>query len=307
MSAQIRSLALLGTGIMGAAMGRNLLGAGFELRAWNRSPQKAAPLAEHGAALAETPAEAVAGTDAVITMLADGDAVREVATGEHGALAAAGRDAIWLQMSTVGLAATADIAGLAAEAGVDFVDAPVLGTKQPAEEGELIVLASGADGALERARPVFEAVGGKVAELGAAGSGSRMKVVVNSWILTLTAGLAETLALAEALELEGRDFLELIAGGPVDAAYAQMKGAAMLEGEYPPSFPLRLAAKDAGLVCEAAAAEGLELALGAAVERRFAAARELGQGDADMAAVYEAASPARGGAEPRRSHPPGAL
>jgi 3-hydroxyisobutyrate dehydrogenase len=293
MGAQIRSLALLGTGIMGAAMGRNLLQAGFELRAWNRSRDKAEPLAERGAVLAQTPAEAVGGADAVITMLADGDAVREVASGEQGVLAAIGDEATWLQMSTVGLAATAELADAAAEAEVEFVDAPVLGTKQPAEEGKLIVLASGPQAALARAHPVFEAVAAKVAELGAAGAGSRMKVVVNSWILTLTAGLAETLTLAEALELEGREFLELIAGGPLDVAYAQTKGDSMLEGQYPSSFPLRLAAKDAALVREAATAERLDLELAAAVERRFAAAEELGHGDADMAAVYEAVSPRR--------------
>ena len=122
----------------------------------------------------------------------------------------------------------------------------MLGTKQPAEDGKLIVLASGPAEALERARPAFDAVAAKVAELGEAGAGSRMKVVVNSWILTLTAGLAETLALAEVLDVEGRDFLELIAGGPLDAAYAQMKGEAMLAGEYPTSFPLRLAAQGRG-------------------------------------------------------------
>ena len=293
MSAPIRSLALLGTGIMGAAMGRNLLRAGFEVSAWNRSREKAEPLATEGARVTETPAEAVAGADAVITMLSDGAAVRGLALGEDGLLAAMDGDAVWLQMSTVGLAATAELARHAAEAGVEFVDAPVLGTKQPAEDGKLIVLASGPVEALDRARPVFDAVAARVTELGDAGGGNRMKVVVNSWILTLTAGLAETLALAEALGIDGHDFLELIAGGPLDLPYAQMKGEAMLAGEYPASFPLRLARKDAGLVQEAAAEGELELEIAPAVERRFAAAQELGHGDADMAAAYEAASPVR--------------
>jgi 3-hydroxyisobutyrate dehydrogenase len=293
MSAPIRSLALLGTGIMGAAMGRNLLRAGFEVRAWNRSGEKAKPLAADGAELAPTPAAAVAGADAVITMLTDGRAVREVMAGEDGALAAMDDDALWLQMSTVGLLAAAELQTVAAEAGVEFVDAPVLGTRQPAEDGKLIVLASGPSGALERARPAFDTMAAKVAELGEAGAGSRMKVVVNSWILTLTAGLAETLALAEVLDVDGSDFLELIAGGPLDVAYAQMKGEAMLAGEYQASFPLRLATKDAGLVREAAAESELEVEIAAAVESRFAEAQDLGNGDADMAAVYEAASPTR--------------
>jgi 3-hydroxyisobutyrate dehydrogenase len=289
MSAPIRSVALLGTGIMGAAIGRNLLEAGFGVRAWNRSRDKAEPLAPAGATLGDSPADAVAGADAILTMLSDADAVVEVA---ERALAAADDDAIWLQMSTVGVAATERLAAQAAKAGLAYVDCPVLGTRQPAEDGQLVVLASGPRVALAAAAPVFEAIGARTIELGDdPGAATRLKLVLNTWVLALTAGLAETLAVAHALGVDGGRFLDMIEGGPLDSGYAQMKGAMMLGREYEPSFPLRLAHKDARLVLEAVDDQDLDPILLDAVRRRFAEAEEIGHGDSDMAAVFEAASP----------------
>src|SRR4051794_26719385 len=136
------SIAVLGTGTMGAPMARNLAKAGFEVRAWNRSREKADPLADEGIAVHDEAAEAVRGAAFVLTMLADGDVVRSVMTDE-GALEAMDGDAIWLQVSTVGAEAAAELGRLAADRGVTYVDAPVSGTRQPAEEGKLVVLASG--------------------------------------------------------------------------------------------------------------------------------------------------------------------
>jgi 3-hydroxyisobutyrate dehydrogenase len=151
------------------------------------------------------------------------------------------------------------------------------------------VLASGPDEAIDRVRPVFDAIGARTIELGEAGAGTRMKLVVNHWLLSLTTALAEALALADALGLDGARFLEVIEGGPVDAGYAQLKGRMMLAHDYEPSFPLSLARKDADLVGEAAAASDLALALNEAVRARFAAAERAGHADDDMAAVAEAA------------------
>jgi len=137
------TIALLGTGTMGAAMGRNLLGAGFAVRAWNRTAAKARPLAEAGASVAASPAEAASGAGILLTMLADGQAVEATVAGPSGALEVLGDGALWVQSSTVGADDTERLAELAREHGVGFVDAPVLGTKQPAEKGELTVLASG--------------------------------------------------------------------------------------------------------------------------------------------------------------------
>lgn len=281
---------MLGTGIMGAAMARNLAKAGLRTRAWNRSREKAAPLADDGVEVADSAAEAVKGADAAITMLADANAVRGVVIGEEDALSALAGDAVWLQMSTIGVAATEELAGAAAEHDVVFVDAPVLGTKQPAEAGELIVLASGPEDAIDRCGPVFEAVGSQTFRLGEAGAGTRMKLVLNSWLLAITAGLAETVALARRLDVDPERFLEVIEGGPVGVPYAELKGRMMVEGEFPTAFPLSLAAKDAGIVLEAGERDGAEMPLIRAVQRHFAEAIERGHGDEDMAAVHRVAA-----------------
>ena len=283
------SVAVLGTGIMGAAMARNLLKAGIEVRAWNRSREKAEPLEEDGATVADSPAEAAQGADFLLTMLADADTVAEVV--DDGVLSALSDGGVWLQMSTVGIEGTGRLGELAAGSGVAFVDAPVLGTKAPAEGGQLIVLASGPEEVRERSEAVFEPMASKVAWLGEAGAGSRLKLVVNNWIVGLLGVLAETLSLAEATGVDPRRFLETIEGGPLGLPYAQMKGNMMIEERFPASFFLKLARKDAALVLDAAKANGLEMSVTEAVIARFDDAISSGHGDEDMATVYEATKP----------------
>ena len=288
------AIAVLGTGIMGAAMARNLLAAGFEVRAWNRSREKAQPLADDGAAVADSPAGAAEGAGFVLTMLADADAVAEATGGEDGALSALLDDGVWLQMSTVGLEGQEMLAGIADEHGVYYVDAPVLGTKEPAEQGQLIVLASGSEEVRERCEPVFDAVGSKTLWLGAAGAGSRLKLITNNWILGLLGALAETISFAEALDVDPNQFLEVIEGGPLGVPYAQMKGQMMIEEEFPTSFSANLARKDANLVLQAAEANGLRLPLTEAAAQHFDEAINAGHGEEDMAAIYQATKPDRG-------------
>src|SRR5215210_4506474 len=288
------AIAVLGTGIMGAAMARNLLAAGMEVRVWNRSREKAEPLAEDGTTVADSPAEAAEGAGFVLTILANADAVAEAAGGENGALAALPNDSVWLQMSTVGIEGNERLAGIADEHGVHYVDAPVLGTKEPAEQGQLIVLASGPDEVRERCQPVFDAVGSNTLWLGSAGTGSRLKLVTNSWIVGLLGVLAETISLARALDVDPSQFLEVIDGGPLGVPYAQMKGQMMIEEEFPTSFSANLARKDVGLVLDAAEAQGLRLPLSEAAAAHFDEAINAGHGEEDMAAIYQAAKPDRG-------------
>jgi 3-hydroxyisobutyrate dehydrogenase len=267
---------VLGAGIMGAPMTRNLVAAGHEVRVWNRTREKAESL---GAEVLDAPT--AEGADVVITMLADGDAVEAVMEGVT--LTA---DQVWWQSSTVGVAATERLEKLAGEAA--FVDGPVLGTRQPAEAGQLTVLASGAG--RDRLGPVFDAVAAKVIDLGhEAGKGSRLKLVLNAWVVTLVEGVAESIALAEGLGLDPRLFLDIIDGGPLGPPYAKLKGTAMIERNFEPSFPLALAAKDAGLVDEAARAIGLDLPLPAAIRDQMLKAIAAGHGDEDMAATVWAA------------------
>jgi 3-hydroxyisobutyrate dehydrogenase len=277
---------------MGAPMARNIAAAGIETWAWNRTPEKAEALAEEGIQVARSPADAAADADAVITMLAHGDAVREVMADEGGALASMRNDAIWLQMSTIGIAATDEMAGLARDAGMTFVDAPVLGTKEPAEQGNLVVLAAGPAEAVERCTSVFDAVGSSTIAFDEPGHATRLKLVLNNWVLSLTVATAETVGLAEHLGVDPQRFLDAIRGGNLDSAYAQMKAKMMLERSFDPSFPLGLAAKDARLVLDAVQNDG-DRELPAAIERRLTQAADLGHEDEDMAAVYWAVNSER--------------
>ncbi len=285
------AIAVLGTGIMGAAMARNLLAAGMEVRVWNRSREKAEPLADDGATVADSPAEAAEGAGFVLTMLADTDAVTEAAGGEDGALSTLPGDGVWLQTSTVGLEGHEQLAVQAEEHGTIYVDAPVLGTKEPAEQGQLIVLASGPEEVQERCQPVFDAVGSKTLWLGPAGTGSRLKLVTNNWIVGLLGTLAETISLAEAVGVDPNQFLEVIEGGPLGVPYAQMKGQMMIEEEFPTSFSANLARKDANLVLQAAEANGLRLPLAEAAAEHFDEAINAGHGEEDMATIYQATKP----------------
>jgi 3-hydroxyisobutyrate dehydrogenase len=280
-------IAVLGTGIIGAPVARNLAGAGLEVRAHNRTRERAEPLAEHGVTVAGSAQEAVEGADVVVTLLSDGDAVEAATDG-----LAFPEGAVWAQMSTVGIAATERLVARAAEAGVAFVDAPVLGTKAPAEQGKLIVIASGPAEARERCAPLFDAVGARTVVLGdEPGASTRMKLVLNTWLLALVEGLAESVALAEGLGVDPAAFLEIIDGGPLGPPYAKMKGTMMIERSYEPSFSLGLAAKDARLALEAAADAGLDLPALRAIRAQLEAAVEQGHGEADMAAAVEASLP----------------
>jgi 3-hydroxyisobutyrate dehydrogenase len=279
-------VAVLGTGIMGAAMARNLLAGGMEVRAWNRSREKAEPLQEDGAEVADSPADAARGADFLLTMLADADVVEEAVAGD--VLPALAEGGVWLQMSTVGEDGSKRLAETANEHGVDFVDAPVLGTKQPAEQGQLVVLASGPEELRERSQQVFDAVGSKTVWLGEAGAGSRLKLVVNNWIVGLLGVLAETVAFANYIGVDPARFLETIEGGPLGLPYAQLKGNMMIEEDFPTSFSARLARKDTGLVLDTAEAQDLEMPIARAVAARFDEAIQAGHGEQDMAAIYQA-------------------
>jgi 3-hydroxyisobutyrate dehydrogenase len=278
--AAMATIAVLGTGVMGAPMARNLARAGHQVRAWNRTAEKAAPLRDDGVDVRDDPAIA-AGADVVLTMLSDADAVLAVA--EQADL---GEGQIWWQASTIGIEGNERCAQLASKTGAALVDAPVLGTRQPAEEGKLVILASGPDDALDTCAPLFDAVAARTLRLGEAGAGTRLKLIVNSWVLAVTHGTAETVALAQALGLDPALVIQAVDGGGLDLPYFRMKSKLMIENDYPASFSLDLAAKDARLVAEAAGRHGADLPLARAIAARFGEAEQAGLGDKDMAAVH---------------------
>jgi 3-hydroxyisobutyrate dehydrogenase len=284
--AEKSSFAVLGTGAMGTGIALSLLREGHRVTVWNRTIERARPLADRGATVVETPDAAVRATRIFVTMLADGDATEAVA---RQVLPAAKQDTIWVQMATIGIQAIDRVVELARDAGVAFVDAPVLGTREPAERGELVVLASGSAALREPCAPLFDAVGKRTLWVGQVpGMGQRVKLVVNTWLLGIVGVLGEVFVLADALGVDPSMFFEALRDGPLDVPYAHVKGDEMLTHKYPTSFSVRMAAKDGRLIQEAARAVGRNVAITATVRQALERAAELGHADDDFAALYEA-------------------
>ncbi|MER5887634.1 NAD(P)-dependent oxidoreductase [Streptomyces sp. NPDC001941] len=279
-----RQVAVLGTGIIGGPVARHLSGA-FRVRAWNRTAAKAEALAAAtGVTACATPAEAVEGADLVVTVLKDGPAVLDAMTEAAPALK---KGAVWLQLSTVGVDAIDGLAAFAREHGLVFYDAPVQGTRQPAENAQLVILASGPADRREEAEQVFGVIGSRTVWVGdESGAGSRLKLALNSVVFALTHATAESLVLARALGVDPRLVVDVISGGPLDSTYFQLKSKAALDGDFTTSFSVANALKDARLVVEAAEAAGVTLDVAAGGARRFERLVEAGHGEEDIAASY---------------------
>jgi 3-hydroxyisobutyrate dehydrogenase len=278
------TIAVLGTGLIGAPVARNLRKHGFAVRAWNRTPAKAQALTADGVEACISPADAVKHAHIVMTVLNDGTSVQQAMQAAAPALC---QGAIWLQLSTVGIDATASLAAWAGQQGVVFYDAPVQGTRQPAEMAQLIILASGPVAQRERVQPVFDAIGKRslwVSEQ--PGASSRLKLALNSWAFALNHGLAESLLLAKGLGVDPALVVDVVTGGPMDSGYFQAKAAAMLADNYATSFSIANAAKDARLVMDAAAQSGVQLDAAQGGLQRFERALAAGHGGKDMAASY---------------------
>ncbi len=274
---------VLGTGIMGSAMARLLARAGLDTTVWDRTAAATASLADAGARVAGSAAEAVDGAAVVITMLPDGDAVSSVMfDGPADALA---DGAVWAQMGTIGIGATKLVADRLTRRrpGVLFVDAPVSGSKGPAENGQLLILASGPPAAADVVAPVFDVIGRRTVWLGEAGAGSRMKLAVNAYMSVLIEGVAEALELVDRLGIDAGKLGEVIEGGPLDAPIADAKLHKMQRGDYAPEFPLQWALKDVDLAIEAAGGDAPPLL--AALSRQWHAAVQAGHGREDVSAA----------------------
>lgn len=285
-ASDLPTVTVLGTGVMGTGVARSLLREDFGVTVWNRTASRAAPLAEAGARVAPTAAQAVHGADVVLSILFDAAAVLDV-------LDAAGPSvstgAVWVQASTVGREGTARIVERARQLGVTLVEANLLGTRQPAEDGALTVLAAGDPDVLAGISPVLDAISSKVVIAGTeVGQGTALKLACNAWLAALTAATAQSIALARAEGVDPHLFLEAIAGGASDSPYAHLKGAEMLAGRFDPQFALDGLRKDIGLITEAADQAGLDPALLDALAGLYGIAAERGHGGDDIAAVYAA-------------------
>jgi 3-hydroxyisobutyrate dehydrogenase len=280
-----QNVAVLGVGTMGSAFARRLLGAGLRVSVWDRTPAVAARLGEAGARVAATTEETVRDAAVVITMVPTIAAIEETMPT---ALAALPRDAIWLQMSTIGVDGTERAIALAKERRPDivFVDAPVSGSKMPAEEGKLLILASGPATALDALAPVFSALGQKTMRWERAGSGSRMKLVLNTWLAVLGEGIAEAAALAQSLDVSLSDVSTCLGSTALDAPWALSKLDKIERGSFDPDFSLALASKDLHLALDAATRANRRLPMAQSIATQWESALSAGLGDRDVIGAY---------------------
>ena len=283
-TAQKPRVTLLGTGIMGAGMAERLLDLGFAVDVWDRSPSAIVRLAERGASAHPRAGDAVKGSDAVITMLPTGDAVKDVML-DQDALAAIPRDGIWAQMGTIGIEASEQLMAEAAQRRPDvaYVDAPVSGTRDPARNGQLVILGSGPDRAQPILQPVFEALGQRVLWLGPAGLGTRLKLVLNTWLAFEIEAAAEASATADRLGVPYDAVIAAVHGGALASGTALAKLAKMETSDHSPQFPLEWGLKDLDLAAGATGPETVPVAH--AIAERWRALVEQGAGRLDVSAA----------------------
>jgi 3-hydroxyisobutyrate dehydrogenase len=280
-------VAVLGLGIMGAGMARQLVAKKFDVSVWNRDAAKSSALASAGARVAATPAMAAAGADVVLAMLANDEASRAVWLGDQGALAAMRKEAVAIESSTLTVEWIRELATIAQASGIAFLDAPVTGSKVQAESGALSFLVGGPAEVLERVRPVLAAMGGNVAHLGPTGSGAMMKLINNFLCGVQVASLAEAIAMAERSGLDARQAAAVLAGGSPGSPLVKVVSQRMLDRAYEPNFYIPLMAKDLSYARQAFAHAGIELVSADAARARYVDADRAGMGQKDIAAIVE--------------------
>ena len=275
----------IGLGLMGRPMGLNLLKAGFPLTVWNRTRSRTEPLAAAGAAVAAAPREVAARSDVVITIVSDPPALESVLWGAEGALGGMARGSLLIDSSTVSPALARRLAADCAGRGIDFLDAPVTGGTWGAEKGELVFMVGGKSATLERARPLFEAMGKRFFHLGENGAGQTVKLAMNLILALQVQALAEALALVTGSGIPGQKLVEVMQSSMARAPVLDVKAPLILEKKYAPSFPLRLMHKDMGLALELGNQTGVPLPASAAAREVYNYVLGAAKEDLDYAAI----------------------
>lgn len=283
----MKRITFLGLGLMGRAMAQRLLDQGFELTVWNRNATRAEPFRNTGARIAPSPAEAARGADSVIAMLADDGASRDVWLGEAGALAAMPPGALAIESSTLTVGWVRELGAQARARGMEFLDAPVTGSKPQAEQGALNFLVGGEAAAVERAAPLFAAMGRGRVHVGPMGSGALLKLINNFMCGVQLASLGEAIGMAQRSGLDIRRTADVLAAGSPGSPIVKMVVERMVSRDYTPNFLVPLMVKDLTYAMETFAAEGIELADARAARQRFIEAAEAGYQDQDIASVVE--------------------
>lgn len=282
------AIGFYGLGIMGARMAANLARAGFALTVATRTPGKAAAwAAEHGAAHVETPAALAAASDVLITMVVDGDQVREVLLGPDGAAEGAREGLLCVDMSTIAPADTTAIGAELAARGIRLVDAPVTGSSPRAEDGTLTIMCGGEAADLDRVRPALDAMGSLVVHVGPLGAGETLKVVNNAMAAANAAVLAEALVVASAAGVDLDAFERVVGAGSGGSAMLALKAGPMRAHDYTTLFKTDHMLKDVEFCLAEATSAGVPFPSADHARDLLAAATARGLGDADFAALLE--------------------
>lgn len=280
------NIGFIGLGIMGSAMATNLLKAGFNLKVWNRSIDKCTPLINLGATSAVSPRLLAESCDVVITMMATPAAVQSVRDGDEGVVAGLSAGKGYLDMSTVDVNTSMQSARLAKEKGALFLEAPVAGSRKPAEDATLTIMAAGDRELYDSSLPVLEKMGKKIMFLGETGNAARMKLANNLVMSGVLTALCEGIALAAGSGLDASQLLEVLDSGAVANPMFRMKGPQIAAGgDFPAAFPLKHMQKDLRLALQLAEEVGQPLFATATINEIYKAALARGLGDQDFAAV----------------------
>ena len=281
----MKKVGFIGLGLMGSGMAGRLLERGYELTVWNRNKNKAQPLVEKGAKLAESPADLASRVEVVITMVKDDAAVRKILLGKDGAIQAAKPGTTFIDMSTVTPMMSRELAGVCQEKGFPFLDAPVTGSKGAAASGQLSILVGGEAATLETARPILEAMSQSITHIGANGSAAILKLANNQLMGVLMAGLGESLALCSAAGLDREMCVETLVG--TVSRVSALKKPKILNREFSTEFALEMLHKDLTQTLEAANELTLPMPLLAAAREIFQQACRQGKGDQDFSSITQ--------------------
>lgn len=290
-------MGFLGLGIMGKAMAVNLLRNGFRVTVWNRTLSKCKELVEQGASVGETPASVINKCKYTIAMLSDPSAALSVVFDKDGVLEQICSGKGYIDMSTVDADTSSKISEAITMKGGYFLEAPVSGSKKPAEDGQLVILAAGEKALYEEVIPAFNVLGKKSFFLGPVGNGAKMKLVVNMVMGSMMNALSEGLCLADRSGLNQQTLLDVLELGAIANPMFKLKGPAMVQSSYPPAFPLKHQQKDMRLALALGDENAVSMPVAAAANEAFKKARSMGLGDLDFSAVYEVAKTAKGSGE----------
>jgi 3-hydroxyisobutyrate dehydrogenase len=286
MASNVRQrIGFLGMGLMGSRMAQNLLRKGFPVTVWNRTRARAEALVADGARVAATPAELMAEVDVACTCLSTPAVLEETVAGREGLFSTARAGQLLIDFSTISPDLARSLEARARALGLDFVEAPVTGSKTGAEKGTLLLMVGGTPGAVERCTPVFQAVGEKVIHCGPVGAGAQVKLAGNALIASMLQALGEGMLLATKAGVDPAKVLEVVQASGFRSPYFDFKGGALLRRDFSTHFAIDLMFKDLTLFLESAAEQRVPTPLTAGVREVYALARAAGKGEQDIGAV----------------------